>query len=142
MAEGIRLLTESNAQGQFSFGAHRYASLREDLQSLIDYAATGSRLRLVPGSVARAALRGMEFAGMVPPSELHYMSAWNTDSVIDTSRAVTELGWQPQWSNAEALRNAYDWYVQSMETTGKAQSIHALPGSHKILRSLIDALLR
>jgi len=142
MAEGIRLLAGSDAEGIFSFGAHRYGSLREDLQSLIDHAQTGSRLRFVPEQFARMALRGVELAGMVPPSELHYMSAWDKDSIVDTSRAVQELGWQPRWSNAEALRNAYDWYVQSIATTGKAQSIHALPVSHRRLRSLLETLLR
>jgi nucleoside-diphosphate-sugar epimerase len=69
------------------------------------------------------ALRGMELAGIVPASEWHYMSAWGKNSVVDTSRAVEELGWRPRWSNAEALRNAYDWYVDSIIATGPPEPL-------------------
>lgn len=142
MAEGIRLLTGSDAEGVFFFGAHQFASLRDDLQGLIDHARTGARLRFMPAPIARLGLSAMEFAGMVPLSELHYMSAWGRDSIIDTSRAVQELGWQPRWSNLDALRNAYDWYIESMAATGAAPSIHALPAGHRRLRNLIDTMLR
>jgi nucleoside-diphosphate-sugar epimerase len=142
MAEGIRLLSGSDAEGVFYFGASEFGRLRDDLQSLIDHARTGSRLRCVPGPLARAGLRAMELAGMPPASELHYMNAWGRDSVVDTSRAVKELGWRARWSNAEALRKAYDWYLQSMAATGAAQTIHPLPGSHRRLRNLIETILR
>ncbi|HEY3826959.1 MAG TPA: NAD-dependent epimerase/dehydratase family protein [Bryobacteraceae bacterium] len=142
MAEGIRLLTNSDAEGVFHFGATRFGTFRGDLQALIDHAGTGSRLRFVPGLAARAILRGMELAGMPPPSELHYMSARGKDSVANTTRATGELGWQPKWGNVDALRSAYDWYVQSMATTGTAKSIHMLPKSHRALGRVIDTLLR
>jgi nucleoside-diphosphate-sugar epimerase len=142
MAEGIRLLTHSTAEGVFHFGASRFGTLRDDLQALIDHAGTSARLRSVPAPLARAILRSMEAAGMTRPSELHYMSAWGKESVADTSRARNELGWQPRWSNIEALRHAYDWYVQSIESTGAARSIHALPASHRVIDKLIGAILR
>jgi hypothetical protein len=84
----------------------------------------------------------MEYSGMAVPSELHYMSAWGRDSVADTSRAVKELGWKPRWSNADALRHAWDWYLASMAATGTARSIHPLPGSHRMLSKLIETVLR
>jgi nucleoside-diphosphate-sugar epimerase len=142
MAEGIRLLAASDAEGIFHFGADRFGSLRDDLQGLIDYAGTGSRLRFVPEPLARAILRGMELSGMATPSELHYMSAYGKDSVADTSRAVKELGWKARWSNAEALQNAWDWYTASIAATGTARSIHTLPASHRILGKLIETILR
>jgi nucleoside-diphosphate-sugar epimerase len=142
MAEGIRLLTDSDAEGVFHFGATRFGTFREDLQALIDHAGTASRLRFIPGVAARAILRGMELAGMPPPSELHYMSARGKDSVCDTARATRELGWQPKYGNVDALRAAWDWYARSMKATGTAKSIHALPGSHRALGKVIETLLR
>jgi nucleoside-diphosphate-sugar epimerase len=141
MAEGIRLLAGSNAEGVFWFGALNFGTIREDLQALLNYAQTGARLRFVPEIVARIGLRGMELAGVVPPSEWHYMSAWSRDSVVDISRAVEELGWHPRWSNAEALRNAYDWYVERIRISGTGQSTHPLPASHRTFRKLIETLL-
>ena len=142
MAEGIRLLAGSGAEGIFYLGAREFGTLREDLQALINYAKTGARLRFIPAGVARAALATMELIGMTPPSELHYLSAWGRDSVADISRAAKELGWQPRWGNAEALRRAYDWYIRSLEATGTAPATHPLPGSHRTLRKLIESILR
>jgi len=142
MAEGIRLLAGSEAEGVFSFGALNFGTMREDLRSLLDHAQTGARLRFVPEMVARIGLRGMELAGIVPASEWHYMSAWGRDSIVDISRAVEELGWRPRWSNAEALQNAYDWYVESIRVSGTAKSVHPVPGSHRAFMKLIETLLR
>lgn len=142
MAEGIRLLCDSPAGGIFSFGAQEYGTLRADLQSLIDYAATGSRIRSMPGMLARSGLRLMELAGMVPASELHYMSASNRDSVVETSRARDELGWRPRFSNAQALCQSYDWYRTQISVGGQAPSIHPLPASHRALRRILETVFR
>ncbi len=142
MAEGIRLLTDSTAQGVFYFGADRFGTLRGDLAALIEHAATGSRLRFVPPALARGLLRAIELSGTATASELHYMSAWGRPSVADTSRAMRELGWKPRWSNREALANAYDWYARSMEENGSARSIHELPGPHRAMSRLIQKVLR
>ena len=142
MAEGIRLLAGSTAQGVFNFGASRFGTLREDLQALIDHAGTSSQLRSIPAPAARSVLRTMDFCGLMPPSELHYLNAWGKDSVVDTSRAINELGWTPNWSNADALRRAYDWYLESIAATGSARTIHPLPGSHRMMGKLIETILR
>lgn len=142
MAEGIRRLCDSRAGGIFYFGAEEYGTLREDLQSLIDHAATRSRIRSLPGAMARTGLRLMELAGMVPPSELHYLSASNCDSVVDISRARHELGWRPRFSNRQALRRAYDWYRSTVLAGIPAPSIHALPASHRVLQRILETVLR
>ncbi len=142
MAEGIRQLCASPAGGIFSFGAQEYGTLRADIQSLIDYAVTGSQIRSLPGMMARSGLRLMELAGMVPASELHYMSASNRDSVVETSRARDELGWSPRFSNAQALCQSYDWYRTQISFEGQAPSIHPLPASHRALRRILETVLR
>jgi nucleoside-diphosphate-sugar epimerase len=142
MAEGIRCLVSSDAEGLFFLGALEFGTIREDLQALLDHARTGSRLCSAPARLARMALWGMELAGTVPASEWHYVSTWGGDSVVDTSRTVKELGWRPRWSNAEALRNAYDWYVESIIATGAARTIHPLPRIHRMVGSLIETVLR
>ena len=134
MAEGIRLLVATDANGVFFFGARSFHTIREDLQMLLDYADTGARLKFVPGAIARVILRGMELAAVVPLSEWHYMSASNKDSVVDISRAEQELGWQPERSNAQALVEAYDWYVKSMTATGAARTTHPVSLMHQALK--------
>jgi nucleoside-diphosphate-sugar epimerase len=136
MAEGIGRLEATDATGLFFFGAREFHTVREDLQALLDYAGTGARLRLIPGRLARVALRGMELANVVPLSEWHVMSARGTDSVVDLSRAERELGWRPARSNAQALVEAYDWYATRMLTTGAARSTHRVPTIHRALKGL------
>ncbi|HUG37726.1 MAG TPA: NAD-dependent epimerase/dehydratase family protein [Candidatus Limnocylindrales bacterium] len=136
MAEGIRLLAAAEAQGLFLFGARDFGTVREDFQVLLDHAGTGARLRFVPARLAGCALRGMELAAIVPLSEWHYMSAAGQDSVVDISRAERELGWRPQRSNAQALIEAYDWYVASIAATGAARTTHPVPLVHRALKGL------
>jgi len=136
MAEGIRLLAAVDAQGLYLFGAREFHAVREDLEALLDHAGTGARLRFVPRRLARCAMRGMELAALVPLSEWHYMSAAGKDSVVDISRAEHELGWRPQRSNAQALIEAYDWYVASMAATGTARTTHPVPFVHRALKGL------
>jgi nucleoside-diphosphate-sugar epimerase len=136
LADGIRLLEAAESEGVFFFGARDLRSIREDFQELLDHALTGARLRFVPNWIARAALRGIEFANMVPLSEWYYLSANGEDSVVDISRAERDLGWQPVRSNAQTLREAFDWYVERVTSSGTARATHPVPIAHRILKKL------
>lgn len=136
MAQGIRLLASSDTEGVFYFAGQKFGTVREDLQALFDYARTGSRLCTIPRTIGQVALRGMELLNMIPLSEWHYMNAYGKDSVVDISRSTRELAWQPQRSNAQALVDAYDWYVGSMRATGTARSKFPVPLTHRALKYL------
>ncbi len=140
LAEGIQLLTEGTHRGTFSFGAHTFGTVREDLTALLAHADTGSTLRHIPGVLARPALRAIELAGLVPLSEWHRHSAWDQDMVGDTTRAQQELGWHAAHSNVAALIEAYDWYDETVERTGDAPRTHAIPRAHRALRGLLSRL--
>jgi nucleoside-diphosphate-sugar epimerase len=140
LADGVRLLVGAAAQGVFSFGAREYLTVRDELQALVDHARSGARLQFLPPWPARGGLRAMELVGMVPLAEWHYMSARGEDSVVDISRAERELGWHPQRSNAQALRDAYDWYAASINATGRARITHPVPFAHHVLKKLSSIL--
>lgn len=134
MAEGVRLLEGGRYSGVYHFGAEIFGTVRQDLQVLIDHANSGARLRFLPGTLAKTALRGIELAGLTPLSEWHYFSAWGKDSVVDISREQRELGWNPARSNARALIEAYDAYSAGMREAGRVETTHPIPISHKVLR--------
>ena len=136
MADGLALLARSDAAGVFYFGGQEFGTVRHDLQALLHHARTGSRLCTVPRMMARAALRGIELANIVPLSEWHYMNAHGKDSVVDISRTAQELGWRPKWSNAQSLLDAYDWYVGSMRATGTVRTKFPVPVTHRALKYL------
>jgi nucleoside-diphosphate-sugar epimerase len=141
-ADGLARLVGADSSGVFWFGARDFATVREDLASLIDHAATGARLWPLPAPLARAMLRALEFAGLMPLSEWHYASARGEDSVVDVSRAERELGWRPARSNRRALADAYDGYVEALASSGGATTTHPVPWAHRVLGRLLRGALR
>lgn len=140
LAGGLARLarTPQDATGLFFFGAGDVGTVAEDLASLMNHAATGARLRFLPAVPARAALSAIELAGLAPLAEWHHCGAWGRDSVVDISRAGTELGWKPRRTNAEALIGAYDWYVGEQRSR-PVPTTHPVPTSHRVLQRLAGA---
>ena len=140
MADGLRRLIHAEAQGAFEFGAAEYSTVADDLQALIDHAATGARLRFISPAWSRLLLRAMELAALPPLSEWHRASARGEDSIVDTSRAERELGWRAQRSNPQALCEAFDWYRDRMTASGSAPTTHPVPRVHRALERLVRLL--
>jgi nucleoside-diphosphate-sugar epimerase len=142
LTDGIQRLLASDSQGVFHFGACEFGTVRDDLQTLVDHAGTGARLRFVPGALARAAFRAIELVGMTPLAEWHYMSARGEDSIVDTRRAEEELAWRARESNATALVAAYDWYQATLAVGGEARTTHPVTRAHRVLERLTWMLPR
>lgn len=142
MAEGVRLLEDTQESGVFHFGAEEFGTVRQDLQTLIDHARSGARLSHVPSTLAKIALRGIELAGITPLSEWHYFSTYCQDGVADIGRAQRGLSWHATRSNAQALIEAYDAYTAAFRAAGQVETTHPIPFSHQILRGAFRLLGR
>lgn len=136
LADGLARLVESDGAGVFGFGATQFGTVAEDLRALIEHAGSRSQLVSLPGVVGRAVLAGLHTVALPPLGEWHECSTLGTDSIIDTRRAVTELGWTPTRSNADALCAAYDWMVTA-DGSGIAATTHPVPGSHRLARRIL-----
>jgi nucleoside-diphosphate-sugar epimerase len=124
------------AAGQtVNVGARQFGTVRSDLQALIDHAGSSSRLTPVPARPAEIALRALELLRISPLAEWHYRTA-HRDSFVDVSRAERLLGWQPRFSNAEALCRTYDWYLEHRHTLGAAGVTHRVPWNQQALALL------
>lgn len=95
-----------------NIGADRYDTLNEDMQALFDHADSGSKLWHLPARPGEFALRALELARLSPLAAWHYGTMWR-DSYVEVDKAKRLLGWQPRYSNAEALIRAWDWYVEN-----------------------------
>jgi nucleoside-diphosphate-sugar epimerase len=113
----VRLGERPSVPDVLNVGAKVFGTVEEDLQGLIAHAGSASRLVRVPARPAQAILRALELARVSPLAEWHYRTA-DKDSFVDTSTAEAALGWEPRYSNLEALATAYDWYAQHRETAG------------------------
>ena len=116
----------------FNVGATEFGTVRSDLQSLIDHAGSGARLRPVPHRPAEVALRALELARLSPLAEWHYKTAYR-DSFVDVTRAERLLGWRPRLSNAQALIETYDWYLANRGSRSVAGVTHRVPWNQQAL---------
>jgi nucleoside-diphosphate-sugar epimerase len=113
-------------------GAARFGTVREDLEALCRHAGSGARLLPVPARPAEVALRGLELLRLSPLAEWHYRTA-HRDSYVAIGKARRLLGWEPRYSNAEALCATYDWYLAHADELGRAGTTHRVPWDQRAL---------
>lgn len=94
----------------YNVGATEFGTMRETLQALVDHAGTGSRVRSLPVAPARAAMRLAAALGVAPFAPYHWL-LYSESLYFDTTRARTELGWTPRYSNEAMIVESYDWFV-------------------------------
>jgi nucleoside-diphosphate-sugar epimerase len=119
---------ERRAEGDYNIGSAIYGTVREDLEELIRHAGTSARLQPVPVRAIRAVLQSLRLIRRSPLTRWHWVAS-STDYYADLSRAEDELGWRPLRSNAEALANAYDIWLEAPSTRGESAHTRPLEGA-------------
>jgi nucleoside-diphosphate-sugar epimerase len=109
----------------YNVGALEFGTMRETLQALVDHAGTGSRVRSLPVAPARFAMRVLAGPGLVPFAPYHWL-LYGESLYFDVTRARTELGWEPAYSNAAMLIESYEWFLAHRGEL----SVDAEDGSH------------
>jgi nucleoside-diphosphate-sugar epimerase len=110
------------ANGTFNVGATRFGTVREDLGALCEAAGSGARVFPVPAWPAKLALRALEAMNLSPLYRWVYGTA-DKDSYVSPDRLQRTLGWEPCYSNAEALIRAYRWYLEHRERLGQGTGV-------------------
>jgi nucleoside-diphosphate-sugar epimerase len=133
LVDAIVLAAEADvARETLNLGATEFGTVRSDLEALIAHAGSSSRVTPVPARPAEALLRALELARLSPLAEWHYRTA-HRDSYVDVGRAQRLLGWQPRFSNAEALIRTYDWYLANRGRVAAAGTTHRVPWDQRAL---------
>lgn len=122
------------ANDTFSVGAEEFGTVREDVGALCQYAGTGSRVMGVPAAPLKVALRAFEAVNLSPLYRWVYGTA-DKDSFVSIDKLKKQLGWKPQFSNAQALIDSYQWYLDNKPTEGvkEAGVTHRVPWKQGIL---------
>jgi nucleoside-diphosphate-sugar epimerase len=110
----------------YNIGAASFRTVNEDLGQLLDFAGTGSRILHVPSSPTKAVLEMLHRLGVSPIYRWVYDTA-DQDSYVSIDRAQRELGWDPKYSNGEALTNTYEWYLKHGKEMAKQSGM-----SHRV----------
>ena len=122
----------------YNIGAGEFGTMRETVQALVDHAGTGSTVRSLPMAPAKAAMRALATIGLAPFAPYHWL-LYGESLYFDSTKARTELGWEPKHSNASMLVESYDWYLAHRDEVEGGKSHHQSPvrlGLLEVLRRL------
>lgn len=93
----------------YHLGAEAFATLQEDIGTLVTHASTDSRVVFVP-TLIKTLLSPLVALRVLPLTRFHIETV-DEDFAFSTVKAERLLGWRPKQSNAAMLIEAYDWYV-------------------------------
>lgn len=99
----------------FNVGAKEFRTVAEDVGAMCEYAGTGSRVMKTPAKPIKFFLSVFEKLNLSPLYKWIYGTA-DTDSYVSIDKAREKLGWEPKYSNAQALIRSYQWYLDNKHT--------------------------
>lgn len=117
----------------FNIGAAEFTTMKQDYQAVLDAAGHGKRIIGFPAAPMIWTLRVLEKLGISPLYKWVYETA-SEDSFVSTQKAEQELGWQPKYSNQDALLRNFAWYQQNMSAFANASGVsHRVPWKQGVL---------
>jgi nucleoside-diphosphate-sugar epimerase len=126
-------LDAATANDTFNVGAKEFTTMREDYQAVLDDAGFGKKIRPFPVGPVIVALRILEKLKLSPLYPWVYETA-SKDSFVSIEKAERVLGWNPKYSNKQALIRNYRWYLENMhQFEGKSGVSHRVPWSQGAL---------
>jgi len=124
---------EEQVNDVFNIGAGQFTTVREEFQAVLDEAGFGRRVISIPAAPARAVLRLLERLHMSPLYQWTYDTI-ATDSFVSVERAERVLGFEPRYSNVEALLRNYHWYLDNKALLGTSGVTHRVAWNQGMLR--------
>ncbi len=125
---------EDIANDVYNIGAGEFSTMKEDYQAVLDRAGFGKKIRCFPATPMIWALRVLEFFKLSPLYKWVYETA-SKDSFVSIERASNRLGYEPKFSNKDALIRNYEWYLEHLDSfEGSSGVSHRAPWKQGILR--------
>ncbi len=129
----ISTLDEKTANDTFNIGAKEFTTMKEDYQAVLDKAGFGKKIIGLPATPIIWILRVLEALHLSPLYKWVYETA-SKDSFVSIEKAERLLGYNPRYSNKQALVRNYDWYVANMDKfKGQSGITHRVPWKQGIL---------
>ncbi len=118
----------------FNLGAREFTTMREDWQAVLDEAGFGKKIVPLPAWPAIQTLRLLEKLHLSPLYKWVYETACE-DSFVSIEKAERVLGFDPRYSNKEALVRNFRWYLEHLdEFSGRSGVSHRVPWKQGILK--------
>lgn len=120
-------LPTTTVSDTFNLGADRFGTMREDYQAVLDAAGYGGLIVGFPDTPAIWSLRLLDRMRLSPLYTWVYETA-SKDSFVSIEKAQRVLGWQPHYSNQEALLRNFAWYQANLDRfAGESGITHRAP---------------
>jgi len=103
--------SKSKVNDVFNVGAEKFGTVNEDVGALCKYAKSGSKVMHTPAYIVKPILATLEFFNLSPLYKWVYGTA-DKDSYVSVDKIKKILGWKARYSNADALKRSYDWYLE------------------------------
>jgi nucleoside-diphosphate-sugar epimerase len=111
----------------FNIGAKEFTTMGEDYQAVLDRAGFGKKVVPFPVAPAIWGLRVLERLHLSPLYKWVYETA-SKDSFVSIEKAEKQLGYQPRFSNKDALLRNFEWYVDHRQQFQHSSGVtHRVP---------------
>jgi len=126
-------LEPDRANDTFNIGAREFTTMKEDFQAVLDHAGFGKRILGFPSRPVIWTLRLLELLHLSPLYKWVYETACE-DSFVSIEKAQRRLGYDPKYSNKQALVRNFQWYLDNLDSFKNASGIsHRVPWKQGIL---------
>ena len=126
-------LDENIVNDTFNIGAKEFTTMREDYQAVLDYAEQGKKIVGLPEKPIIWTLKFLEALNLSPLYKWVYETA-SKDSFVSIEKAEKVLGFEPEFSNKDALIRNYKWYLDNLESFKDQSGVsHRVPWKQGIL---------
>jgi nucleoside-diphosphate-sugar epimerase len=136
LCEAIYLCVElppEKVNDTFNIGAEEFTTMKEDYQAVLDCAGFGKKIRGFPAAPVIWALRLLEVLHLSPLYKWVYETAAK-DSFVSIEKAKKILGFNPRYSNKDALIRNYKWYLDNRDSFANKSGVsHRVPWKQGIL---------
>lgn len=127
-------LPKEIANDTFNVGAMEYGTPRTDFQAVLDHAGKGGKVVSLPVKPAVWTLRILEKLGLSPLYKWVYETV-DKESFVSIEKAQSKLGWQPKYSNVDALLRNFEWYKANVNKFKNQSGVsHRVPWSQGVLK--------
>ncbi|MEM8534013.1 MAG: NAD(P)-dependent oxidoreductase [Chloroflexota bacterium] len=127
-------LDPAKVNNTFNIGAREFTTMKEDYQAVLDRAGFGKKVLGFPAAPMIWTLRFLEALNLSPLYKWVYETA-STDSFVSIEKAESVLGFDPKYSNKDALIRNYEWYVANLQQFQNTSGVsHRVPWDQGILK--------
>lgn len=118
----------------FNIGAREFGTVKEDFQAVLDYAGFGKKVRTFPAAPMIWTLRVLDYFRLSPLYKWVYETV-SKESFVSIEKAEQVLGFNPKYSNKDALIRNYQWYLDNLANFEQASGVtHRVPWKQGVLK--------